>query len=464
MSIIGLISSIILIFFAIANFIYFFIAVSAFFVIFLQKDEIEAANLYLLVNDESMPKISFIIPSYNDSNVAVFCVQILLNLNYRNKEIIFVDDGSNDDTLKFMKEQFKLFRVHFPQIGNVPSAEIQTCYKSLLYKNLVVIRKKNASCKADADNAGLNMVSGDFSIVMDADTLIDSVEMDRLIRYVLIHPEVEAFGASIRVINDSTVRMRGITELAIPKNYLAAIQVVEYLRCFLIGRVGWNSVGGPLILSGAFSIFRTSVAHEMRGYNADFIGEDLEFTLRFKKTRIEQKRHFTTGFLPQAVAWTEVPENIKMLGKQRTRWHIGLAQVIIKHKKLFMNPKYKILGLFVFPFYVLFEFLAPLFELLGYIIVIMVILVNNWFFPVMFFGLSLGITIFMNIYCITMERLAFNKYSSVKEYFLLVLYSVLENIGYRQLTIWWRLKAFPRIIFKNVNWDIVVKKGFFKKK
>lgn len=447
-------------YFVIINFIYLTLAIYSIYAIFSQKNEIEANNLGVLLKDEELPSLSIIVPAYNESSSIVFCVQTLLNLAYRKKNLIVVNDGSTDDTFEILRQYFRLMRIHMPHQTIIETKPILGYYKSLTYPNLTVVNKKNGK-KADATNAGINVSNSDFAIIIDADTLIDSTEMNRMIRYLITHPDVEAAGASVRVANNCKVKLNGITEVHLADNSIAAFQTVEYLRAFLIGRAGWDLVGGALIISGAFTFINLEKLKEIGGYDTKTLGEDMELILRYKKFQLENHLSPYTAFLSQPVSWTEVPEDLKTLSKQRMRWQLGLMQVLWKHREVFFNPSYGVLGMFIFPFFVFGEMLSPFVELLGYIFIIISLFEPwAWMYALLFLGLSFGITTLVNLHAIALEQLAFHKYTSIKDIFRLIGYAFLENFGYRQMILWWRLKAAKRILFKETGWDVVSKMGF----
>lgn len=454
------ISWIIITYFLIANLFYIFFYISAAVVIWTKQKAINSVKLELLYKAENLPSIAIVVPSYNEESCIVFCVESLLRLPYPNKKIIIVNDGSKDESMTLLNNVFALTPVHAAYTGLIPCAHIKAVYVSENNPNLFIIDKENGG-RADALNAGLNICDSDYFLTIDADTLIDELEIVRLLRYMLTEPAIRGFGASLRVANGCDIATRGVSKARIPTNWFAACQSVEYLRAFLIGRTGWDFLGGPLILSGAFSFFQTKPIQMLKGFDADSIGEDMELTVRMKRTMMDMKRNSRTEFIPAPVAWTEVPSEYKDLSNQRTRWSIGCCQVIWRHKRTIFNPRYGWFGMVQMPYYLFYEMLSPIMELLGYLTIILIFASNRDSFPAFLFLLvSIGFTTALNIACILIEVLAFRSYSDNRSILKLLFYSLAENVGYRQLNLIWRLVGLIKWTFGYTSWGIVKKKGF----
>jgi cellulose synthase/poly-beta-1,6-N-acetylglucosamine synthase-like glycosyltransferase len=452
-----------LLYFVSINLVYLFLFLYSFFAVLHSQEELEAGHLDILLKSDALPTVSIIVPVFNEATNIVFCIQTLLNLTYRNKNLIIINDGSTDDTLDALKRVFRLSPIHAAYQQDIPTKQVLSCYQSQVFPNLMVVNKANGG-KADAINAGINACQSDFFISIDADTLIVSEEMNRLMRFIVVHPDMKAAGGTIRVANGCQIHLRGIQSVNFPTNLLAGVQVIEYLRGFLFGRVGWKPLGGSIVISGAFSLFNSEVVKKIGGFDVKSIGEDMEITVRYKQRQAEVGQSTQTGFIPQPIAWTEVPEKLKVLSKQRVRWHIGLIQVLWKHRKMIFNPRYGVTGLITIPFFVFGEMLAPVFEAIG-VLLILVSLIFGLGNPLYTFYLilfSIGFMVLVNIYVVLLDLLAFQQYTQFKNLVKMLAFCVLESVGYRQLTILWRLKAFYRVMRGAVQWDVVVKTGIKK--
>jgi cellulose synthase/poly-beta-1,6-N-acetylglucosamine synthase-like glycosyltransferase len=297
---------------------------------------------------------------------------------------------------------------------------------------------------------------------MDADTLIEGDGLQRMIRPFLHSLDVVATGGTIRVVNGSEVRFGRVLKTRVPDHLLAGFQVVEYLRAFLFGRLGWNRLGGNLIISGAFGLFRRESVLAAGGYLHDTVGEDMELVLRLRRLSHERGGPGRIAFVPDPVAWTEVPESPKVLGRQRDRWHRGLADAMWRHRRMFLNPRYGVTGLFVFPCYVVIELLAPIVEAAGLIAIATSIFLHtiNVQFALLFYLTAYGLGTALTAFTLVLEDLSFHRYETFRDRRLLFWWALLENVGYRQLTVYWRLRGLWKFLRGRKEWGAMQRKGF----
>ena len=198
-----------------------------------------------LLASEVMPRMSILAPAYNEASTVTESVRALLSLRYQNIEVVLVNDGSADETLSILKREFELTPIHPVFRRQVDSAAVRGIYRSHVKPELVVVDKENGG-KADSLNAALNVASGELICAIDADTLIEADALLRMVRPFLESEDVVAVGGTIRVANGSVVRGGRVVNAAAPRRLLPGVQVVEYLRAFLFGRLGWNRLGGNL--------------------------------------------------------------------------------------------------------------------------------------------------------------------------------------------------------------------------
>ena len=200
--------------------------------------------------------------------------------------------------------------------------------------NLVLVTKDNGG-KADALNVGHQhgpqgaRLHGRRGLLLDPDSLL------HVSRPFADQPDqVVASGGVIRIANGSTVTQGRVTDVRMPRTWLSRVQVVEYLRAFMIGRAGWSATGGLLIISGAFGIFRKDVLARVGGLATDCIGEDAELVVRIYKWLGREQIDGRVVFVSEPVAWTEAPETRAVLRRQRRRWHRGLAEILGRHRDM----------------------------------------------------------------------------------------------------------------------------------
>lgn len=405
-----------------------------------------------------------IAPAYNEEATCVESVRALLTLNYPEYKILVVNDGSKDETLIRLTEAFDLVPATRSPMSNIMTTPIRGIYTSKYQPNLWVLDKENGG-KADALNAGLNYCRTPLFCAMDADTLLERDALIRIVRPFLENAETIATGGIIRIVNGCTIRSGVLTDVRLPKNLLAKFQVLEYLRAFLSGRMGWSALDATLIISGAFGIFRRSIVVDSGGYATDTVGEDMELVVRLHRHCRENNIPYKITFVPDPVAWTECPETIKILGRQRDRWQRGLSEVLTRHRKMFLNPRYGKIGLIAYPYFYILEMLGPAIELPGYLAFLIALYLGTFspiyllaFFMVAFvFGMSLSIA------AVGLEELTFRRYPRSSDLFRLFLLAIFENFGYRQLTIYWRMHGFISSLRKVKGWGEMERKGFIVK-
>ncbi|MFL5524624.1 MAG: glycosyltransferase [Gemmatimonadaceae bacterium] len=448
----------------------YFLAVNGWYLVLLISSLLELRHHMLLITDESRhlllsstlsPTISILAPAYNEEPTIETSLRALLALQYPNLEVIVISDGSKDRTVQVLTEKFDLVPVKTIYEQRIKTKPVRSLYRSSTYPSLVVVDKENGG-KADALNVGLSFARGELVCAMDADTLIEADGLQRMVRPFLYATDVVATGGTIRVVNGSEVRLGRVAKAAVPTHMLAGVQVVEYLRAFLFGRLGWNRLGGNIIISGAFGLFQREAVVNAGGYLHDTVGEDMELVLRLKRLSYERGGPGKIAFVPDPVAWTEVPESPGSLGRQRDRWHRGLADVLWRHRRMLLNPRYGITGLFVFPYYVFVELLAPVIEAVGIIGLALGLVfgVVDWNFAALFYLTAYGLGTALTAFTLILEDVSFHRYDSFRDRLLLFWWALLENVGYRQLTVYWRLRGLWKFMRGRKDWGAMERKGF----
>jgi len=450
----------------------YFLGVNSWYLVLLLSSLLEMRRHMLLITDESRhlllsstlsPTISILAPAFNEASTIEGSLRALLALQYPRLEVIVISDGSKDETVRVLVERFDLVPVKTIYERRINTKPVRSLYRSATYPSLVVVDKENGG-KADALNVGLSFARGELVCAMDADTLIEGDGLQRMVRPFLYATDVVATGGTIRVVNGSEVKFGRIVQARVTTHALAGIQVVEYLRAFLFGRLGWNRLGGNIIISGAFGLFRRESVVNAGGYLHDTVGEDMELVLRLKRLSYEQDSPGTIAFVPDPVAWTEVPESIRVLGRQRDRWHRGLADVLWRHRRMMLNPRYGVTGLFVFPYYVFVELLAPLIEAAGLLTLALGLIsgIIDWRFAALFCLTAYGLGTALTAFTLILEDISFHRYNTFRDRGLLFWWALMENLGYRQMTVYWRLRGLWKFLHGRKDWGVMERKGFQK--
>ena len=406
------------------------------------------------------PPVSLIVPAYNEEATITASVRSFLALRYPLFEIVVVNDGSKDRTVEVLREEFGLLESDQPVRIQLKTQPIRTVYASPA-ERLRLVDKENGG-KADALNAGICAANYPFVCCIDADIILEEDALLRVARPMIDSSRVVAVGGIVRVANGCEVESGRVGKIKTPRQSLPTFQIVEYLRAFLAGRTGFSVLNCLLIISGAFGMFRRQDFIEAGGYAHDTVGEDMEVVTRIHRTLREQGEPYRISFVPDPVAWTEVPVTLRVLRRQRDRWHRGLMDTLFRHHKMLLNPRYGTVGLLAMPYFFLFEFLGPVVEILGYIAVPLSLLLGflNVEFAVAFFLAAVGLGTLISVAAIFLEELRLHRYPRWLDVVKLTLYGLLENFGYRQLNTVWRFLAIISFLRKNQSWGAMERRGF----
>jgi YaiO family outer membrane protein len=410
----------------------------------------------------SPPLVSVIVPAYNEALTIEQSVRALLALDYEPCEIVVVNDGSADGTLKVLKEAFGLIAAPVAFATPLASAPVRGLYRSAREPALLVIDKEQGGSKSDALNAGINAASGDLVLTVDADTLLDPAALRCAVLPFLEDPRTVGVGSNVAIANGCRIEGVRIVEVALPDSWLARFQIIEYMRSFLLGRVARASQNLLTIVSGAFGLFRRDAVIAVGGYDRTAIGEDMDLTFRLQRHWRRRGAHFHIAFDPSALSSTQAPEDLRSLAAQRCRWRRGLLQVLWRHRGMIGNPRYGVLGMVTLPVTVVFEGLGPLLEIAGYIITAIAVALGllNWQHFQMLLAASVLFGIAVTLFAVLLNDLATERYLRGRDLGLLVLAAVLENCGYRQLNSWWSCVGTVQAMTGKSGWGVIKRRDF----
>jgi len=405
--------------------------------------------------------VTIIVPAYNEEQGIIQTTRSLLSIHYPEYEIIVVNDGSTDDTLKVMIEHFQMKPTNRVVQKHLETEMVTSVLKSEVFPNLIIVNKANGG-KADALNTGINYSRYPYFCSLDGDSVLENDSLLKVMQPIIKSNEkIIASGGSIRIGNGSDIQLGTVLKVELSRKPLVIMQVIEYLRAFLIGRVGLSHYNLNLIISGAFGVFSKKHCLEVGGYTKDLMGEDMELIVKLHRLIKEKKLKKRIHFVPEPVCWTEAPERIDILQKQRIRWHQGLSESLWKHRKMTLNPKYGLIGMVSFPYFWFVEFLGPVIELSGYLYMIF-----SLFFGDMFIELSLALFLVFILYgsifsmlAVLLEAWSTNRYPKVKVLLRLFALSFSEIFWYRPITVVWRCIGIFRFIFKFGGWGTMERVG-----
>jgi cellulose synthase/poly-beta-1,6-N-acetylglucosamine synthase-like glycosyltransferase len=408
------------------------------------------------------PGVSVIVPAFNEQAVIVDSVRSLLALRYPRHEVVVVSDGSTDRTIAVLEEEFDLASVRVALRNGISTAAVRATYVSRTHPNLLVVDKENGG-RSDALNAGVNAARNPYVCVIDADSMLEPDALLKVSKPILDDPQLlAATGGTIRIVNSCRVDYGRVVDVRAPRSRLATIQVLEYLRAFLVARVGWSSLNALGIISGAFGLFHRSLVEAAGGYWNDTVGEDFELTIRIHRHLRERGEPYRIGFVSDPVCWTEVPEQFATLSRQRRRWQRGLWEGVRRHRRMIGNPRYGVIGLVAMPYFLIFEFLSPVFALTGLLITVVWWILGglSTFYFIAFLLVSIGLGLLLTTAALALEEFNYHRYHRRRDVARLLAYAVFENLGYHQLHDVWRAIGYLDIARGKTGWGAQPRRGF----
>lgn len=408
------------------------------------------------------PPISIIAPAYDEAETVVESVRSLLALRYPDFEIIVVNDGSRDATLQTLARAFDLYRVERVYEGLLAHAPVKAVYASRLHPALIVLDKANGG-KADALNAGVNFCRNPLFCCVDADSLLETDALLRAVQPFVEDPDrVVASGGTVSVANGCTIERGRVTYVGLPRSLLAVVQVLEYVRAFQLARLAWSRIGALAIISGAFGLFRRSAVVEAGGYRRDTVGEDIELVVRLHRRSRERRLDHRIVFVPEPVCWTEAPETLTGLARQRTRWQRGALETFARHWPMMTDRAYGRIGALALGRILLVDVIGPVAELAGWILlpVFCALGAVSFDFLLAFFAVNVGLGIAISLAALALQDAELSRAPRIRDVLMLSACALIENLGYRQLNALWRVLGFIHWARGRREWGDMKRHGF----
>lgn len=408
------------------------------------------------------PPISVIAPAFNEALSIIDSVRALLALEYPNHEVIVVNDGSTDATLETLIAAFDLEPASMLQVAELQVTKILGTYRSTTHPNLVVIDKENGR-KADAANAGIGFATTPLVCIIDADSII---EPDGLLRsaepFMADDGSLIAVGGAIRIANGCEIKGGSLRKIGVPRAWIPRFQVIEYLRAFLTNRVANAHFNALMLISGAFGLFRRDRLIEVGGYRHNVLGEDLELVVRLHRHMRDRQEPYSIGFVPEIVCWTEAPVTLAGLRNQRARWQQGALETVALHRSMLFNRRYGRIGLVMMPQLVLEDVIGPPSELIGYFVFpvayAMGLLSGEAALAYLFLTFVMGTG--LSVGTLALEESQLKRTPTARDLFRISVAAVVENFGYRQINLVFRLVGIKRHFRGETAWSAVPRVGF----
>ncbi|MDA2913219.1 glycosyltransferase [Acidobacteriia bacterium AH_259_A11_L15] len=452
----------VLVYFVLLNLSYAFLAILALAYIRSYRQRQGYSDLRATLQSGNTPAVSILVPAYNEENGIVECVKGLSLLHYPEFQIVVVNDGSTDGTLERLNWAFGLKRTLRRYPGGIPTKSVRCLYESTLVPNLVIVDKENGG-KADALNAATNVALHPLVCSIDADSILEEGGLLRVVIPFVEHPNrTVAVGGIVGIANGNLIEKGKVVSICWPRPLLLRLQIVEYLRAFLAGRLGWSYLGGVVIISGVFCLVKKTALQECGGFNKETVGEDAELIVRLHRHLRERGEPYQILFIPDPICWTEAPESLALLARQRNRWQRGLCEILWTHRRMLFNPHYGIIGVLTLPFYLIFEGVGACVEFFGYAVfgLSVAFQVASPAFITAFLAVSVLAGTLISVSAILLEELMLRKYTRVADLPRMIWVCLVENFGYRQLHAYWRLRGVIDFLRGKHEWGQVAHQGF----
>ncbi len=454
---INIFNDIIIVYFFVGNGTYTVLMLVSFVSVWLYQKRVSYAGLQEVRESAVTPPVTVIVPAFNEEASILLTVESLLTLDYPEKEIVVVDDGSTDRTLVNLIERFQLIQMDLIYRPRVKATMPTAFFHNPHIPMLTVVTKANGG-KPDALNVGINVARSPYFCTVDADCIIEKDALLRLMYPVIRSPRNTVLSAGIvRILNGCTVDQGQVTEINLPRKPIEKFQVVEYLRSFLFGRPGWNLMGATFIASGAFCIFHRESAVDAGGFSDETVTEDVDIVASIHREKRSKKHNYRMVFSTDPVCWTLVPHTLKQLARQRRRWHLGLIQTVMKHNYMLFSFRYGALGLISMPFHTFVEALGCVVEFLGYILIPFSFLLGMTPLSVflLFIFLAMVYGALLSVGGVLLEEITYRRYPKMKDLVHLLLFAAIENFGYRQLMVVYRVQGFLQYLRGKKSWEMV---------
>ncbi|CAM3784089.1 glycosyltransferase family 2 protein [Marinicrinis lubricantis] len=404
--------------------------------------------------------ISILVPAFNEEAGIYGSIRSLLSVQYPEYEIIVINDGSSDRTLEKMIEQFQMVKIHHVIRKQLDTEPVRAVYQSTIHNHLFMIDKENGG-KADALNAGINFSRYPYFCSLDGDSVLERTAFLKVMKPILeSNDDVLASGGSIRIANGCKIESGSVVKVGLSKKPLVIMQEIEYLRAFLMGRIGLSRHNLLLIVSGAFGVFNKYWVVEAGGYLKHTVGEDMELIVRLHRMNRDRQLGKRIIYIPDPVCWTEAPESMKYLRRQRNRWHRGLTESLWKHKAMLFNPKYGTIGTVSMPYFLIIEWWSPVVELCAYILLLSSVLIGGISeFTILLFIASILYGSVFSMGAVLLEEWTLKKYPHVTDILRLFFYALTETLWYRPLTVIWRCQGIVQQLLGKKSWGEMKRKG-----
>lgn len=412
-----------------------------------------------LSNDYYVP-VSILVPAHNEGVTIQATIRSLLALDYKLYEIIVVDDGSSDNTVQILRDAFRLQQIDRPIQRRVACRPAQAVYESRAWKVPITLITKENGGKADTLNMGINVAAYPYFVCIDADSVLQCDSLEKIVRPLLENAQVVAVGGAVRPCNGAEIETGRIIRYSMPKKLLACMQVLEYDRSFLASRILFDKFNGNIIISGAFGLFQKELVIQTGGYDPSTMGEDMELVVKLHVFCREHGLPYLIRYAADAICWTQVPEHLRDLCRQRRRWHIGLFQTMMKHRRILANLKYGAVSFVSYFYFLIYELFSPYIEVFGLLATVLAVAVDliNVPFMVAFFAVYVVYTAILSLTAFFARIHTVDLTLALSDVFKAVGLCAVEVSCLRFVRAWVRITALIGYRGKKAHWGTIQRK------
>lgn len=412
-----------------------------------------------LSNDYYVP-VSILVPAHNEGVTIQATIRSLLALDYKLYEIIVVDDGSSDNTVQILRDAFRLQQIDRPIQRRVACRPAQAVYESRAWKVPITLITKENGGKADTLNMGINVAAYPYFVCIDADSVLQCDSLEKIVRPLLENAQVVAVGGAVRPCNGAEIETGRIIRYSMPKKLLACMQVLEYDRSFLASRILFDKFNGNIIISGAFGLFQKELVIQTGGYDPSTMGEDMELVVKLHVFCREHGLPYLIRYAADAICWTQVPEHLRDLCRQRRRWHIGLFQTMMEHRRILANLKYGAVSFVSYFYFLIYELFSPYIEVFGLLATVLAVAVDliNVPFMVAFFAVYVVYTAILSLTAFFARIHTVDLTLALSDVFKAVGLCAVEVSCLRFVMAWVRITALIGYRRKKAHWGTIQRK------
>lgn len=412
-----------------------------------------------LSNDYYVP-VSILVPAHNEGVTIQATIRSLLALDYKLYEIIVVDDGSSDNTVQILRDAFRLQQIDRPIQRRVACRPAQAVYESRAWKVPITLITKENGGKADTLNMGINVAAYPYFVCIDADSVLQCDSLEKIVRPLVENAQVVAVGGAVRPCNGAEIETGRIIRYSMPKKLLACMQVLEYDRSFLASRILFDKFNGNIIISGAFGLFQKELVIQTGGYDPSTMGEDMELVVKLHVFCREHGLPYLIRYAADAICWTQVPEHLRDLCRQRRRWHIGLFQTMMKHRRILANLKYGAVSFVSYFYFLIYELFSPYIEVFGLLATVLAVAVDliNVPFMVAFFAVYVVYTAILSLTAFFARIHTVDLTLALSDVFKAVGLCAVEVSCLRFVMAWVRITALIGYRRKKAHWGTIQRK------